>query len=143
VIEHERDLTNSSCERVLLPESFLLIDEILRTEREVLKGLVVRAKRMEENLKLTRGLNMAEAAMIELTRQGMDRQKAHEVLRECSSRAIREQSSLASAMRKDGRVRKYLKDKEITKLLDPERYLGSASRIVKQVVEGLREAHKK
>ncbi len=143
VIEHERDLTNSSCERVLLPESFLLIDQMLKESREVLSGLIIRPERMKQNLKLTRGLNMAEAVMIELARRGMNRQKAHEVLRECSSRAIREHISLASAMRKDARIKKLLKDEEITKLLDPQRYLGSASRIVRQVVENLREAHKK
>lgn len=141
VIEHERDLTTSSCERVLLPESFLLIDEMLKESREVLRGLIVRPERMKENLKLTRGLNMAEAVMIELTRRGMNRQEAHETMRECSSMAIRERSSLASAMRKDARIKKYLKDEEIARLLDPRRYLGSASRIVKQVVRDLREAH--
>jgi adenylosuccinate lyase len=143
VIEHERDLTNSSCERVLLPESFLLVDQMLKESREVLGGLIIRPERMKQNLKLTRGLNMAEAVMIELARRGMDRQKAHEVLRECSSRAILGHISLASAMRKDARIKKHLKDEEITKLLDPQRYLGSASRIVRQVVEDLREAHKK
>jgi adenylosuccinate lyase len=143
VIEHERDLAHSSCERVLLPESFLLIDQMLRESREVLGGLIIRPERMRQNLKLTRGLNMAEAVMIELARRGMDRQKAHKVLRECSSRAIREHISLASAMRKDARIKKHLKDEEITRLLDPQRYLGSASRIVRQVVEDLRGAHKK
>ncbi|MFN4133397.1 MAG: adenylosuccinate lyase, partial [Candidatus Hadarchaeales archaeon] len=77
VIEHERDLTNSSCERILLPQSFLLLDEILSTAMYVLRNLQVFPERMEKNLEMTRGLNMAEALMIELTRRGMNRQEAH------------------------------------------------------------------
>jgi len=138
VIEHERDLTNSSCERVLLPECFLLTNEILKTSIEVLKGLVVHPEQMKRNLQLTRGINMAEAVMIELTKRGMSRQVAHKVLRECSSTAYRKGISMEEVLRRDRRVLKYIPEKELKPLLDPERYLGSAAEIVERVVKELR-----
>jgi len=138
VIEHERDLTNSSCERVLLPECFLLTDEILKTSLEVLKGLVIRPRQMKHNLQLTRSVNMAEAVMIELTKRGMSRQTAHKVLRECSSTAYRKGSPLEEILRRDRRVLKYIPEKELKSLLNPKKYLGSAAAIVRQVVKELR-----
>ncbi|MCS7131126.1 MAG: lyase family protein, partial [Hadesarchaea archaeon] len=138
VLEHERDLSNSSCERILLPECFLLMDEILKTACGVLDELIVHPEQMERNLQLTQGLNMAEAVMIELTRRGMSRQDAHAILRECSLAALRKKSSLAAVLRQDARVTKYIPANEIEDLLNPRRYLGSAVAIVEKVVKKLR-----
>jgi len=138
VIEHERDLTNSSCERVLLPECFLLIDEMLKTSVYVLDNLLVFPEQMKRNLGLTRGLNMAEAVMIELTRRGMNRQEAHAVLRECSSTSVRKDVPLVEVLRQERRVTRYLSEREIGELVNPRRYLGAAAAIVERVVKGLR-----
>lgn len=137
VIEHERDLTNSSCERVLLPECFLLIDEMLKTSVYVLDNLLVFPEEMKRNLGLTRGLNMAEAVMIELTRRGMNRQEAHAVLRECSSTSVRKDVPLVEVLRQERRVTRYLSEREIEDLVNPRRYLGAAAAIVERVVKGL------
>jgi len=137
VIEHERDLTNSSCERVLLPECFLLIDEMLKTSVYVLDNLLVFPEQMKRNLGLTRGLNMAEAVMIELTRRGMNRQEAHAVLRECSSTSVRKDVPLVEVLRQERRVTRYLSEREIEDLVNPRRYLGAAAAIVERVVKGL------
>jgi adenylosuccinate lyase len=137
VLEHERDLTNSSCERVLLPECFLLTDEMLKTVREVLSGLIVHREQMQRNLQLTRGLNMAEAVMIELTKRGMNRQIAHGVLRKCCAAAYRKDVPLSEVLRKDAQVLKYLSEKEIDDLLDPQKYLGSAAETVGRVIREL------
>ena len=137
VLEHERDLTNSSCERVLLPECFLLTDEMLKTMREVLGGLIVHRGQMQRNLQLMRGLNMAEAVMIELTKRGMNRQVAHGVLRKCCTAAYRRGVPLGEILRRDAQVSKYLSEKEIDALLDPRKYLGSAVETVERVVREL------
>lgn len=137
VIEHERDLTNSSCERVLLPECFLLADEMLKTSLYVLSNLLVFPKQMKRNLELTRGLNMAEAVMIELTRRGMNRQEAHALLRECSSTSVRNNVPLAVVLRREDGVTRYIPEREIEKLIDPRKYLGSAAATVERVVKEL------
>ncbi len=143
VIEHERDLTNSSCERVLLPECFLLADEMLKTSLYVLDNLLVFPKQMKRNLELTRGLNMAEAVMIELTRRGMNRQEAHALLRRCSSTSVRNNIPLAAVLRRERRVTRYIPEGEIEKLVDPRKYLGSAAATVERVVKELRPLARK
>jgi len=138
VLEHERDLTNSSCERVLLPECFLLIDEMLNTTIEVFRGLVVHPERMEQNLRMLQGLNLAEAVMVELTKRGMNRQEAHRLLRECCSKVLESGEPLEAVLKRDERITKLIPAEELSSLLDPRKYLGSAIQIVEQVVERLR-----
>jgi adenylosuccinate lyase len=136
-LEHERDLTNSSCERVLLPQSFLLLDEILKTTDLVLSDLRIFPKQMMRNLELTRGLNMAEAVMIELTRRGMNRQEAHALLRRCSARAISENLTLLDALRDEPEVMNLISEAELGDLFDPSAYLGSASEVVERILKRL------
>lgn len=138
VLEHERDLTNSSCERVLLPESFLIMDEMLKTSTYVLDNLLVFPKQMKRNLELTRGLNMAEAVMIELTRRGLSRQEAHAVLRRCSAKSLQKGVPLAAALSKEKKATDYMTAKELEKFMDPRRYLGSATKTVERLVRELR-----
>jgi adenylosuccinate lyase len=135
VLEHERDLTNSSCERVLIPQSFLLLDEILRTAHHVIKNLKIFPERMTQNIELTKGLNMAEAIMIELVRRGMDRQEAHRLLRSCSSKALIENRSLSEILKSEPSVTQRLADHEIDSILDPKHYLGAALSIVDSVLK--------
>ena len=128
---------------MLLPQCFLLIDEILDTACDVLNGLVVHPGRMEYNLQLTRGLNMAEAVMIELTKRGMSRQIAHAVVRECSMAALRKNLSLKEALLREPKVKKYLSEKDIDALTNPKRYMGSATATVERVLKELRPLQRK
>ncbi|MGQ9788340.1 MAG: adenylosuccinate lyase [Candidatus Hadarchaeaceae archaeon] len=137
VLEHERDLTNSSCERVLLPESFLLIDEMLNTAIFVLSKLNVFPEQMKKNLEMTKGLNMAEAVMIELTKRGMNRQEAHSMLRRCSALAITNDQPLIEILAREPAIAKFISKEELGDLLDYRRYLGRAKEIVDKVVKEL------
>lgn len=136
-LEHERDLTNSACERVILPESFLLIDEMLNTSVFVLSKLFVFPEQMKRNLELTKGLNMAEAIMIELTCRGMNRQDAHALLRKCSAASIEKDEPLINILAGERGVVKYITKEKLEKLMDPQKYLGSATAIVEKVVREL------
>jgi adenylosuccinate lyase len=137
VLEHERDLTNSSCERVLLPQSFLLVDDILKTAVFVFGDLRVFHEQMLHNLGLTRGMNMSEAIMIELTRRGINRQEAHALLRKCTSKAMQENRPLLDVMRNEPQVTRLISEKDLGGLLDPSGYLGSASEIIDRVIKEL------
>src|SRR5512147_273160 len=86
----ERDLTNSSCERVLFPEASILTDHCLRLMAGVLDGLVINRAAIRRNLAFLHGINMAESVMIELTRRGMNRQDSHERVRMASMQALAE-----------------------------------------------------
>jgi len=135
VLEHERDLTNSSCERIMIPEIFLLLDEQLKTLKKVLKGLVVYPENMKRNIEATKGLIMSEAVMIAMVKKGANRQWAHEVIRNCAMKAWQTGKHLLEILRDNPEIRKYLSEKELEEVMKPENYLGASHIIMKNVLE--------
>lgn len=133
----ERDLTNSSCERVTFPESSILADHILAVMIKVLDGVKINEANIRRNLNLLHGVNMAESVMIELTKSGMDRQEAHELIRVSSMTAIEMQRPLAGILMENETVAKYLSEERINVLLDPENYIGIAVWQVENVIKKL------
>lgn len=133
----ERDLTNSSCERVIFPEASILADHILTLMIKVIQGLSVKEDRIKENLGILQGVNMAESIMIELTKMGMDRQKAHELIRVKSMEAIAIKEPLANLLLKDNNVTELIKPEKLTLLLAPENYIGTSVKQVENVSEKL------
>ncbi len=136
---HERDLTNSSCERIILPEACILTDYIITLTLKVLNNLVFYPKNIERNLNATNGLIMAERFMAELTRKGMGRQTAYSIIRECSIEANENNIGLLDVVSKDKRIIKYLSKEEINEIMDPHTYIGSSVKIVNDVLEASKE----
>ena len=134
----ERDLTNSSCERVIFPEATILADHILLMMTRVLEGLTIRQDRIRANLNFLHGINMAESVMIELTRKGMDRQEAHEIVRMASMDALARNKDLVQLLGESKEVQKYLSIKEIESLLNPDNYIGTAVAQVDRVIGKLK-----
>lgn len=133
----ERDLTNSSPERILFPEATILCDHILRLMTTVIEGLVLKPDRIRENLMMLHGINMAESVMIELTRRGMPRQEAHEVIRVKSMEALATKRPLADLLSDAGEVTGIISPGEIEKLLEPDNYLGTSVMQVERVAAKL------
>ncbi|GBE55252.1 adenylosuccinate lyase [archaeon BMS3Bbin15] len=134
-LEHERDLTNSSAERVIIPESFILLDEILNRANIILSGLVIREENIKKNLKLTKGLNMAEAVMIAMTRKGLGRQEAHELLRKLAVETYNSGREYGEVLKENSEIKKYLSEEEIDEALKPENYIGTAVEQVRKVLD--------
>ncbi len=134
----ERDLTNSSCERVIFPEATILTDHCIRLLTGVIEGLVIREENIRKNLDLLHGVNMAESVMIALAGKGMDRQEAHELVREASMTALAEGKALDEVLAADPAVARCILPKEMKDLLDPERYIGTAVKQVERVYGRLR-----
>lgn len=128
VLWHERDLTNSSCERVIFPETFVITDEILKGMITVLSHLVFHTDSIKQNLYLKRE-SLAEAVMIALTEKGVPRQKAHALLRELSVH-----TDFVEAVKGNTIIREMLSEEEVDQLLTPENYIGEAVSIVKSVL---------
>jgi adenylosuccinate lyase len=133
----ERDLTNSSAERVLFPEVSVLTDHILAVMIRVLSGLTIHRKNVRRNLDLLKGVNLAEAVMIELTRKGMSRQDAHERMRIASMQALEEGRQLAEVLAEDHLVASYIQAEDLVSLLEPDRYIGTAVEQVDVVIQKL------
>lgn len=135
----ERDLTNSSAERITLLEATILADHILTRLIKIISGIKIDLENVKRNLDAQKGLNLSEAVMIELTKRGVDRQEAHELLRMASMRAYANKSSLLEELMEDKNVLKYLKKEELSELLKPENYLGTALERIEMVVDWVRK----
>ena len=132
---HERDLTQSSAERFIIPEACILTDYMLVLMANVLAGLQVDEKRMLKNMKLTQGRMMSEAVMLALARKGMNRQKAHELIRGLAIKSDVEKRPFKEVLVENGTVQKMLSEKEIDEALNPRNYLGTAIKQVGLVVK--------
>ncbi|ACS90252.1 MAG TPA: adenylosuccinate lyase [Thermococcaceae archaeon] len=138
---HERDLTNSSVERVILPETFVLLDEMLKNMKKVLLGLEFFPENIKKNLYLTKNLIMAEPLMLKLTEKGMGRQEAHELVRRLAMKAFKENRDLLEVLSESKEAREYLTDDDLASL-KPENYIGMAPRIVDNVIAYVEEKEK-
>jgi len=138
ILWEERDLTNSSAERIILVEATVLTDHILTKMLRIVERIRLDKRRIRENLERLRGLNMSEAVMIALTKRGMGRQEAHELIRRASMRAYENDRSLLEELLEDETVRRYLSEEELRELLKPENYLGTAKERIERVVEWIR-----
>lgn len=134
VLWHERDLTNSSSERFILPHVLVLTDDILVKMNLVFARLAVDAKRMRENLESARGMVMAEAVMIALTERGMGRQEAHELVRRCSMDADERDAHLRQVLSESEEVRALMSEEDLERIMDPASYLGHSIQIVDETV---------
>lgn len=141
---HERDLTNSSSERIILSHAFLIIDEMLDSFIELLENLIVYPERMRNNLQITNGLIMAESLMINLTLKGLPRHKAHELVMKLSREAEKEGKSLLEVALNDHEISKYFTKDELLEVLNPEKYLGQVEPLIYRAIkyyESLKRAY--
>ncbi|MEM1593411.1 MAG: adenylosuccinate lyase [Archaeoglobaceae archaeon] len=135
ILWEERDLTNSSAERITLVEATILADHILTRMINIVSKLTIDEENVRRNLEMQKGLNMSEAVMLALTKKGVNRQTAHEILRRVSLRAYANKTSLYEELLKEDSVMKFFTKEELFELLKPENYLGTAKERVDKVVE--------
>ncbi len=137
----ERDLTNSSCERVVFPETCVLTDHILKLGISVIEHLRFYPENIRRNLELLRGLNMGEAVMIELAKRGVGRQEAHELVRDSAMKAHETGQHFKNVLLEAPEVVRYLSAGDIENLVNPDKYIGTAVEQVESLVVKLREAY--
>src|SRR5208282_5247754 len=123
---HERDLANSANERIVIPHSILLADDLLTKLTDVFRGLEVDGSRMQEAIDRSGGTNMSESLMLALTAKGLARSDAHELLRGLT-RNPAEPPSLLERAKVDPTVRRLLTPEEVSSLLDPASYVRAAA----------------
>jgi len=139
---HERDLTQSSAERFIIPETCVLVDYMLFLMSNIVANLHVDEERMLKNLELTQGRAMSEAVMIALTRKGVNRQEAHEYLRKLAIKSEMEKRHFKDVLLQDKIIREKLSGKEIDEALNPKNYLGTAVNQVELMVKKTMEERK-
>ena len=137
----ERDLTNSSAERIVFPEAFIFTDHFITLATRTLANMRLRPENIERNLTLLHGLNMAENVMVELAKKGVGRQQAHEIMRQSSMTAFEQKRELAEVLLENDTVTGHLKREDIASLLDPHQYIGTAVAQVERLCEKLQRLY--
>ncbi|MCZ7357785.1 MAG: adenylosuccinate lyase [Candidatus Methanoperedens sp.] len=135
----ERDLTNSSCERVVFPESCILTDHVIRLTSSIIQNLRFYPGNIRKNLDLLNGLNMGEAIMMELGKKGVGRQEAHEIVRQCAMSARETGRHMKDILAENETVSKYMSGNDIIRIMEPDNYIGTAVEQVESLVEKLKK----
>ena len=120
---HERDISHSSAERVIGPDSTILIDFMLNRFTSIVEQLVVYPKQMEKNLNLTNGIFFSQAIMLRLVKKGLSREDAYRVVQKSALKAWDEVKDFKNIIGKDSAVKKYLSKKEIEQSCNMKNYL--------------------
>lgn len=129
VLWHERDISHSSAERIIFPDSAILIDFILTRFNSVLENLVVYEKNMERNTKLYGGVVFSQKVMLKLTEKGLTREQAYEIVQQNALKAIDTNGDFEQNLLIDERVTSKLSPAEISDCFDVSAYLKNVDAI--------------
>jgi adenylosuccinate lyase len=130
---HERDLTHSSAERVILPDAFILLDYALNKFCGVLKNLVLYPENMLRNLGKMKGLVASGTLLLLLVDKGMPRDLAYEVVQRNAMRVWQEEKDFKELLLADADVQKHIKPADIEKVFDYAYYMRHIDVIYKRI----------
>src|SRR5438309_6156159 len=130
---HERDISHSSVERIVLPDSTIALDYILDLAAFVVEGLEVDPVRMAENLERSYGLIYSQRVLLKLTEAGLARQKAYAIVQRNSMRAWRERRAFYEVLSADPTVTDRIGSDELKACFDPAWYLRNVDAIFRRV----------
>lgn len=131
---HERDISHSSAERIILPDSCILADYLLNTFARLLEELVIYPEAMRRNLEKSRGLVFSERVLLELVRKGLTREEAYAIVQRCALRTWEdERLTFFDALSQDPEVGQYFSQEALSELFDYGYYLKHVDTIMKRV----------
>ncbi|NOQ17804.1 MAG: adenylosuccinate lyase [Dehalococcoidales bacterium] len=130
---HERDISHSSTERIILPDSCLLLDYCLSLFASVMRGLQVYPQRMKRNIGLTKGLVFSQRVMLTLIDKGLSRQKAYELVQRNAMKAWEKNRDFLKLLKADAEVTAILPPEELEPLFNEQYYLRYIDDIFKRV----------
>jgi adenylosuccinate lyase len=134
---HERDISHSSAERVVLPDSSIALDYILHKAIGLIDGLVVHPERMLQNLQLTRGLVFSGQLLLALTQKGVARETAYEWVQRNAMKVWDENADFQELLKKDANIRSHLSAAEIDGAFTLDTYLRNVGTIFDRVFGGV------
>jgi adenylosuccinate lyase len=134
---HERDISHSSVERVVLPDSFIVLDHMLRRFTKVVTGMVVHPDRMRENLDRSRGVVFSGTVLLELARKGVSREQAYEWVQRNAIRSFEEQLDFKAVLLADADVSGVLSTGEIARAFDLDEQFKHVDDIFRRVFAGV------
>ncbi len=130
---HERDISHSSVERVILPDGTIVLDYLLHLTTLIVEGLEVDPARMAENLELSHGLVYSQRVLLKLTDAGLPRQVAYEIVQRNAMRAWKERRPFGELLAADPEVTAHLGPDELKGCFDPAFYLRNVDAVFKRL----------
>jgi len=130
---HERDISHSSVERNIGPDSTITLDFALTRLRNILKNMNVFPKKMLKNLNITKGLIFSQRVMIELTKHGISREKAYSLVQKNAQKAWSKNISFYESLSKDSLINKKISNKDLAKMFDINYHTKRINIIYKRV----------
>ena len=130
---HERDISHSSVERVILPDSFIALDHMLRRFTRIVRGLVVNIDRMKQNLEMSRGVVFSGTVLLELAQRGISREQAYEWVQRNALRSYDEEKDFKQLLMADGDVMRVLDKKTVDDAFDLNVQLKNVDKIFDRV----------
>lgn len=130
---HERDISHSSAERIILPDVCIGLDYILTQLDFIVDSMTVKVDNMAANINKTKGLVFSQRLMLRLVGAGMERDKAHTMVQGKAMAAIKRSDDFRDEVIKDGEIRRYLSLEEIEAMFDLDLYMRHVDTIFKRV----------
>jgi adenylosuccinate lyase len=132
---HERDISHSSVERVILPDSFIALDHMLRRMTRIVSGMVVYPERMRENLERSRGVVFSGTVLLELAQRGVSREQSYEWVQRNAMRAFHDQRDFKGLLLADPDISRVLNTAEIEHAFDLTAQLRHVDHIFERVFQ--------
>jgi len=133
VLWHERDISHSSAERIVFPDSFILTDFLLADAADIIGNWVVHPDRMKANIGATRGLIFSQSVLLALTKKGLTREEAYQVVQRNSLKAWKDGLDFRGLIAADPDVARVLRPKDIERCFSLAPYLGKIDYIFERV----------
>jgi len=130
---HERDISHSSTERIILPDSCLVIDYVLPMFTSIMKGLSIYPENMRRNLDITCGLVFSQRVLLALIDKGLSRERSYKMVQGNAMKAWQEKESFLSLLEADTEIAAYLSKSELKSLFDYNYYLKSVDKVFERL----------
>jgi adenylosuccinate lyase len=130
---HERDISHSSVERIILPDSTILIDYMLAKADWLVSGMLINPQRMLKNLELTRGLVFSGQLLLDLASAGMSREQAYELVQNCAMEAWTEDGDFRALIAANPQIRALLTESQLAESFSVVRQLRNVDEIFRRV----------
>jgi len=130
---HERDISHSSVERVILPDSTILLDYLLHKTANLVGTMFVYPERMSENLGLLKGLIFSGQLLLELVEKGASREEAYRWVQRNAMQVWETREDFRALVERDADIRRFLKPREIARVFEVKRYLRHVQGIFRRV----------
>ncbi|MCL1827419.1 MAG: adenylosuccinate lyase [Candidatus Cloacimonetes bacterium] len=139
---HERDISHSSVERIILPDSFILLHYMIRKVSGLINNLVVNEANIKRNLEMTNGLVFSQIVLLQLAEKGCSREKAYELVQKNAMKCWEKKASFRSLIEKDKMIMNYLTKADLDEIFCYDRYLSNVDNIYKSVQTNIERGYK-